>query len=228
MGVQGTQRTLSLHQAGSTRSLDGKEATESISNPVVDSLSVSCFGFCLVENPPPPTASAGSKAEPDPQTPISRVVWREWLVWDVHGACSVFLQDLGLWSVWGTDVRDLGVSHLVTSLTLSLWALGTLELSMAGSVLSPTCLSLHFSLYHPKSWTVQVGLVSLVDSPVPSHLVEKIIYHSKYKPKRLGNDIALMKLAEPLTFDGMSRLLRQTVALDSFQEHWWLLVEALV
>lgn len=58
------------------------------------------------------------------------------------------------------------------------------------------------SLYHPKSWTVQVGLVSLMDSPVPSHLVEKIIYHSKYKPKRLGNDIALMKLSEPLTFDG--------------------------
>lgn len=143
-------------------------------------------------------------------------------------ACSVFLQDLGRWSVWGTDVRDLGVSHLVTFLTLSLWALGTLGLSMAGSVLSPTCLSLHFSLYHPKSWTVQVGLVSLMDSPVPSHLVEKIIYHSKYKPKRLGNDIALMKLAEPLTFDGMSRLLRQTVALNSFQEHWWLLVEALV
>jgi transmembrane serine protease 3 len=49
-----------------------------------------------------------------------------------------------------------------------------------------------------------VGLVSLLDSPAPSHLVEKIIYHSKYKPKRLGDDIALMKLEGPLTFDGMS------------------------
>lgn len=49
-----------------------------------------------------------------------------------------------------------------------------------------------------------MGLVSLLDSPAPSHLVEKIIYHSKYKPKRLGNDIALMKLAGPLTFDGAS------------------------
>lgn len=79
---------------------------------------------------------------------------------------------------------------------------------MTGCVLSSTSWSVHFSLYHPKSWTVQVGLVSLMDSPVPSHLVEKIIYHSKYKPKRLGNDIALMKLAEPLTFDGMSGLLQ--------------------
>uniref|UniRef100_A0A452RJK6 Transmembrane serine protease 3 n=1 Tax=Ursus americanus TaxID=9643 RepID=A0A452RJK6_URSAM len=52
------------------------------------------------------------------------------------------------------------------------------------------------------SWTIQVGLVSLLDSPAPSHLVEKIIYHSKYKPKRLGHDIALMKLAGPLTFSG--------------------------
>lgn len=59
-----------------------------------------------------------------------------------------------------------------------------------------------FSLYLPKSWTIQVGLVSLLDSPAPSHLVEKIIYHSKYKPKRLGHDIALMKLAGPLTFSG--------------------------
>lgn len=69
---------------------------------------------------------------------------------------------------------------------------------------SPTS---HFSLYVPKSWTVQVGLVSLLDSPAPSHLVEKIIYHSKYKPKRLGNDIALMKLAGPVPFNGTSAVL---------------------
>lgn len=49
-----------------------------------------------------------------------------------------------------------------------------------------------------------MGLVSLLDSPAPSHVVEKIVYHSKYKPKRLGNDIALMKLAGPLAFDGAS------------------------
>ena len=77
---------------------------------------------------------------------------------------------------------------------------------------SPSLTS-HCSLYTPKSWTIQVGLVSLLDSPAPSHLVEKIIYHSKYKPKRLGNDIALMKLAGPLTFNGTSGSLCFSVPL---------------
>ncbi|VTJ71993.1 Hypothetical predicted protein [Marmota monax] len=75
-----------------------------------------------------------------------------------------------------------------------------------GSVITPlwivTAAHCVYDLYLPKSWTIQVGLVSLLDSPEPSHLVEKIIYHSKYKPKRLGHDIALMKLAGPLTFSG--------------------------
>lgn len=84
--------------------------------------------------------------------------------------------------------------------------LGPLVLAgpMADFVLGFTSWPVHFSLYLPKSWTIQVGLVSLLDSPAPSHLVEKIIYHSKYKPKRLGNDIALMKLAGPLAFHGTS------------------------
>uniref|UniRef100_A0A8C0L1I1 Transmembrane serine protease 3 n=1 Tax=Canis lupus dingo TaxID=286419 RepID=A0A8C0L1I1_CANLU len=80
-----------------------------------------------------------------------------------------------------------------------------------GSVITPvwvvTAAHCVYDLYVPKSWTVQVGLVSLLDSPAPSHLVEKIIYHSKYKPKRLGNDIALMKLAGPVPFNGMSAVL---------------------
>lgn len=75
----------------------------------------------------------------------------------------------------------------------------------------------HRSLYLPKSWTVQVGLVSLLDSPAPSHLVEKILYHSKYKPKRLGNDIALMKLAGPLSFNGASAAPGRPVAVARFR-----------
>ncbi|ELK08478.1 Transmembrane protease, serine 3 [Pteropus alecto] len=75
-----------------------------------------------------------------------------------------------------------------------------------GSVITPlwvvTAAHCVYDLYLPKSWTIQVGLVSLLDSPAPAHLVEKILYHSKYKPKRLGNDIALMKLAGPLSFNG--------------------------
>uniref|UniRef100_A0A8C8XRZ1 Transmembrane serine protease 3 n=1 Tax=Panthera leo TaxID=9689 RepID=A0A8C8XRZ1_PANLE len=88
-----------------------------------------------------------------------------------------------------------------------------------GSVITPvwvvTAAHCVHDLYIPKSWTIQVGLVSLLDSPAPSHLVEKIIYHSKYKPKRLGNDIALMKLAGPLTFNGTSGSLCFSVPLAS-------------
>lgn len=68
-----------------------------------------------------------------------------------------------------------------------------------------------------------MGLVSLLDSPAPSQLVEKIIYHSKYKPKRLGNDIALMKLAGPLTFNGTSGFLCSSYL---FQKNLPFLIEA--
>eukprot|EP00071_Canis_lupus_P035410 XP_022268967.1 transmembrane protease serine 3 isoform X3 [Canis lupus familiaris] len=89
-----------------------------------------------------------------------------------------------------------------------------------GSVITPvwvvTAAHCVYDLYVPKSWTVQVGLVSLLDSPAPSHLVEKIIYHSKYKPKRLGNDIALMKLAGPVPFN--ERI--QPVCLPNSEENF--------
>nr|XP_024645794.1 transmembrane protease serine 3 isoform X4 [Macaca nemestrina] len=89
-----------------------------------------------------------------------------------------------------------------------------------GSVIAPlwivTAAHCVYDLYLPKSWTIQVGLVSLLDNPAPSHLVEKIVYHSKYKPKRLGNDIALMKLTGPLTFNEMI----QPVCLPNSEENF--------
>uniref|UniRef100_A0A2K5YZ32 Transmembrane serine protease 3 n=2 Tax=Mandrillus leucophaeus TaxID=9568 RepID=A0A2K5YZ32_MANLE len=101
-----------------------------------------------------------------------------------------------------------------------------------GSVITPlwivTAAHCVYDLYLPKSWTIQVGLVSLLDNPAPSHLVEKIVYHSKYKPKRLGNDIALMKLTGPLTFNGTSGSLCGSVTLPLFQEDLQLLNEAVL
>ncbi|OXB79543.1 UNVERIFIED_CONTAM: hypothetical protein H355_000359 [Colinus virginianus] len=66
-----------------------------------------------------------------------------------------------------------------------------------------TCKHLGFSsLYLPSSWSVQVGFVTQQDTQVHPYSVEKIIYHRNYKPKTMGNDIALMKLAVPLAFNG--------------------------
>ncbi|RMC06190.1 hypothetical protein DUI87_15620 [Hirundo rustica rustica] len=60
----------------------------------------------------------------------------------------------------------------------------------------------NLSLYLPSSWSVQVGFVTQQDTQVHPHSVEKIIYHRNYKPKTMGNDIALMKLAAPLALNG--------------------------
>ncbi|KAJ7420047.1 transmembrane protease serine 3 [Willisornis vidua] len=60
----------------------------------------------------------------------------------------------------------------------------------------------NLSLYLPSSWSVQVGFVTQQDTQVHPYSVEKIIYHRNYKPKTMGNDIALMKLAAPLALNG--------------------------
>lgn len=101
--------------------------------------------------------------------------------------------------------RSMGHGAPTVSLGLGLGHTGSRSQVVGFPRFTPR--SSHCSLYLPKSWTIQVGLVSLLDSPAPSHLVEKILYHSKYKPKRLGNDIALMKLAGPLSFNGGSAVL---------------------
>lgn len=47
-----------------------------------------------------------------------------------------------------------------------------------------------------------MGSVTLEENPVNPYLVDKIIYHRNYKPKTMGNDIALIKLANPLAVNG--------------------------
>uniref|UniRef100_A0A8C5LRK6 Transmembrane protease serine 3 n=1 Tax=Leptobrachium leishanense TaxID=445787 RepID=A0A8C5LRK6_9ANUR len=74
-----------------------------------------------------------------------------------------------------------------------------------------------YDLYFPESWSVQVGLVNhLEDSQSPTVLVEKIIYHSKYKSSSMTNDIALIKLASPFTFNGLI----QPICLPNYGEEF--------
>ncbi|XP_053561129.1 transmembrane protease serine 3 [Bombina bombina] len=57
-------------------------------------------------------------------------------------------------------------------------------------------------LYFPEYWSVQVGLLNQPeDPPIAPVLIEKIIYHSKYKSSTMVNDIALIKLATHFTFN---------------------------
>uniref|UniRef100_A0A8C8SIB3 Transmembrane serine protease 3 n=1 Tax=Pelusios castaneus TaxID=367368 RepID=A0A8C8SIB3_9SAUR len=75
-----------------------------------------------------------------------------------------------------------------------------------GSIITPwwivTAAHCVYDLYLPSSWSVQVGFVSQQDPSINPYSVEKIIYHRNYKPKTMGNDIALMKLAAPLALNG--------------------------
>ncbi|KAA8588454.1 hypothetical protein FQN60_001648, partial [Etheostoma spectabile] len=77
----------------------------------------------------------------------------------------------------------------------------------------PWQVSLHFTSVHvcggsiiafadPSMWAVHVGLTEQPVNGAQSLAVEQIIYHARYKPKRLDYDIALMKLATPLAFNG--------------------------
>ncbi|XP_075054345.1 transmembrane protease serine 3 isoform X2 [Mixophyes fleayi] len=72
-----------------------------------------------------------------------------------------------------------------------------------------------YDLYFPESWSVQVGLVNQPLEPsTNSVLVEKIIYHSKYKSSSMSNDIALIKLVTPFTFSGLI----QPICLPNYGE----------
>ncbi|XP_075776401.1 transmembrane protease serine 3 [Pelodiscus sinensis] len=75
-----------------------------------------------------------------------------------------------------------------------------------GSIITPrwiiTAAHCVYDLYLPSSWRVQVGFVTQQDTSANPYAVEKIVYHRSYKPKTMGNDIALMKLAAPLALNG--------------------------
>ncbi|XP_053310254.1 transmembrane protease serine 3 [Spea bombifrons] len=72
-----------------------------------------------------------------------------------------------------------------------------------------------YDLFFPESWSVQVGHVNHQRDPQNTPvLVEKIIYHSKYKSNSMTNDIALIKLANPFTFNGLI----QPICLPNYGE----------
>ncbi|XP_047456187.1 transmembrane protease serine 3 [Mugil cephalus] len=52
-------------------------------------------------------------------------------------------------------------------------------------------------------WTVHVGLTEQLVHGAQSLAVESIVYHYRYRPKGLDYDIALIKLARPLIFNGL-------------------------
>uniref|UniRef100_A0ABM5FVB4 Transmembrane protease serine 3 n=1 Tax=Pogona vitticeps TaxID=103695 RepID=A0ABM5FVB4_9SAUR len=73
-----------------------------------------------------------------------------------------------------------------------------------------------YDLYLPPAWSVHVGFVMLEENSVNSYVVDKIIYHKNYKPKTMKNDIALIKLANPLVLNGLI----EPICLPNFGEHF--------
>ncbi|XP_026886638.2 transmembrane protease serine 3 [Electrophorus electricus] len=68
----------------------------------------------------------------------------------------------------------------------------------------------------PQLWMVLVGLTEQPVNEAEYLPVEKIIYHSRYRPRRLDYDIALLKLVEPLTFNGFV----EPICLPNFGEEF--------
>uniref|UniRef100_A0A8C1Y905 Transmembrane serine protease 3a n=1 Tax=Cyprinus carpio TaxID=7962 RepID=A0A8C1Y905_CYPCA len=73
-----------------------------------------------------------------------------------------------------------------------------------------------YGFAYPVLWNVYVGLIDQPVNAVQSLAVEKIIYHSRYRPKGLDHDIALMKLVEPLSFNGFV----EPICLPNFGEEF--------
>lgn len=52
-------------------------------------------------------------------------------------------------------------------------------------------------------WRVYVGLTEQQIHAAQSLAVRNIVYHARYRTKGLDYDVALMRLDQPLTFNGM-------------------------
>ncbi|XP_052005009.1 transmembrane protease serine 3 [Xyrauchen texanus] len=74
-----------------------------------------------------------------------------------------------------------------------------------------------YGFAYPTLWSVHVGLIEQPVNGVKSLAVEKIIYHSRYRPKGLDYDIALLKLVQPL--NGFNDFV-QPICLPNFGEQF--------
>ncbi|XP_067111185.1 transmembrane protease serine 3 [Osmerus mordax] len=73
-----------------------------------------------------------------------------------------------------------------------------------------------YGFAYPTLWALHVGLIEQPVNGAQALAVEKIIYHDRYRPKGLDYDIALMKLAEPLIFNGYV----EPICLPNFGENF--------
>ncbi|RXN06023.1 transmembrane protease serine 3 [Labeo rohita] len=73
-----------------------------------------------------------------------------------------------------------------------------------------------YGFAYPVLWTAYVGLIDQPVNAAQSLAVEKIVYHSRYRPKGLDHDIALMKLVQPLNFNGFV----EPICLPNFGEEF--------
>ncbi|KAJ8012691.1 hypothetical protein DPEC_G00045520 [Dallia pectoralis] len=71
-----------------------------------------------------------------------------------------------------------------------------------------------YDLPFPTLWSVHVGLIKQPLNDAQALVVDKIISHRLYRQKTLDYDVALMKLAEPLTFNGLV----EPICLPNFGE----------
>uniref|UniRef100_A0A8C2X9I7 Transmembrane serine protease 3 n=1 Tax=Cyclopterus lumpus TaxID=8103 RepID=A0A8C2X9I7_CYCLU len=74
----------------------------------------------------------------------------------------------------------------------------------------------HCVFADPSMWVVHVGLTEQPVHGAQSLAVEQIIYHTRYRPKGLDYDIALMKLAMSLAFNGFV----QPICLPNYGEEF--------
>lgn len=55
----------------------------------------------------------------------------------------------------------------------------------------------------PVNWRVYAGITDLPGHGAQPQNVQRIMYHARYRPRKLDYDIALMKLSTPLVFNGL-------------------------